>query len=384
MQPDNPKILVMCDGDPDADGLFSGAAKHLTLALSRRDLLLAKGDVSGDPGFWGGYRLPVRIARRLDVFHWEARSRWSKGSFARKTTAANAFAYQHRSANALLMFGTTYQPDFAGPSYCYLDATVQQVRDAGGWEFQHFSDAFADAVQAYQQAVFDRCTCVFTFSEWAAASVMNDYGIEPDRVMAVGGGSNFSQPPLPHAAYDEQRILFVGKDFDRKGGPLIVDAFRRVRDALPDAKLVIAGCDPGLDEAGIETIGFVGKNTTDGEQQLLALYRDASVMCLMSTFEPFGLVIIEAGLSGVPCITPDRFAFPETVVDGKTGRRLASYHSDELADVLIELLRNPRTLETMGAAAQDYMRGRFEWDSVAERVSARIADDVLRAAHHAG
>lgn len=378
MSTDTPKILVMCDGDPNADGLFSGAAKHLTLALERRDLILAKGDVSGDPGFWGRYGLPARVARRLDVFHWEARSRWSTASFTRKTTAANAFAHQHRGANAVLMFGTTYQPDVAVPTYCYLDATVRQVRDAGGWEFQHFDDTFADGIQAYQQSVFNRCACVFTFSEWAAESVMTDYGIESDRVLAVGGGSNFSTAPLSHGPYDKQQILFVGKDFERKGGPLIVEAFRRVRNALPGTTLVIAGCDPGIHEAGIETVGFIDKRTTDGEQQLLELYRDASVMCLMSTFEPFGLVIIEAGLSGVPCITPDRFAFPETVVDGKTGRRLGSYDVDELADVLIKLLGNPRALETMGAAAQQHMRGRFEWDTVAERVSSRIAHDVAR------
>ena len=380
MQSDRPKILVMCDGDPDADRLFSGAAKYLTLALERRGLIDAKGDVSGDPGFWGRRSVAARIARRLDFSHWEARSRWSSASFARKTAAANAFAHQHESAHALLMFGTTYQPDFDAPTYCYLDATVRQVREAGGWEFQYFDDAFADAVQAYQQAVFNRCACVFTFSAWAADSVMNDYGIASERVMVVGGGSNFTSSPLPHGPYDKQQVLFVGKDFGRKGGPLIVEAFRRVRDALPNAKLVIAGCDPGLNDAGIETVGFIGKNTSDGEQQLLELYRDASVMCLMSTFEPFGLVIIEAGLSGVPCITPDRFAFPETVVDGETGRRLGSYTPDELAGVLIDLLSTPGDLERMGNAAQHYMRGRFEWDMVAERVAARIADDVARSA----
>jgi len=379
MQPNELKILVMCDGDPTADGLFSGAAKYLTNALDRLGVLLAKGDVSGAPGFWGGHNIATRIARRMDAFHWEARSRWSTESFARKTYAADRFATQHVDANACLMFGTTYQPASKCPSYCYLDATVRQVRKARGWEFQHFDETFANTIQAYQQSVFDRCSCVFTFSEWAARSVVDDYGIESDRVMAVGGGSNFSIPPLDHGPYDAQRILFVGKDFERKGGPLIVEAFRRVRQILPNAKLVIAGCDPGIRDAGIEIVGFVGKDTAIGEQQLLELYRDASLMCLMSSFEPFGLVVIEAGLSGVPCVTPDLFAFPETVLDGETGRRLRTYEAAELAEVLLELLQNPSLLKSMGAAAHDYMRGRFEWDTVAKTVAVRIANDVEKA-----
>lgn len=380
MQPGEPKLLVMCDGDPNADGLFSGAAKYLTNALEQRDLVLAKGDVSGAPGFWGGRNLATRIARRLDAFHWEAHSRWSTASFARKTSAANTLSRRHAGANACLMFGTTYRPDCDLPSYCYLDATVRQVRDAREWEFQHFDEAFADSVQAYQQAVFDRCQCVFTFSQWAADSVMNDYGIDSGRVLAVGGGSNFSTPPLDHGPYDEQRVLFLGKDFQRKGGAMIVEAFRQVRKTLPDATLVIAGCDPGIREAGIEIVGFVGKGTANGEQQLLELYRDASLLCLMSSFEPFGLVIIEAGLSALPCVTPDRFAFPETVADGKTGRRLHTYDPGELAEVLLKLLQDPRKLESMGNAARAYMRGRFEWDAVAEKVASRIANDVAKVA----
>ncbi len=376
---DGLSVLVMCDGDPNADGLFSGAAKYLTNALERRGHVVAKCDVSGAPGFWGRRSPATRIARRLDRFGWEARSRWSGASFARKTRAAKTFSQRHPDANACLMFGTTYQPERDVPTYCYLDATVRQVRDARGWEFQHFDDAFADTVQAYQQAVFDRCACIFTFSEWAAESVISDYGIDRGRVLSVGGGSNFSLPPLEHGPYDAQRILFVGKDFERKGGPLIVDAFRRVKQRLPEATLVIAGCDPGIRETGIEIVGFVGKGSPEGQQRLLELYRDASVMCLMSLFEPFGLVVIEAGLSGVPCITPDRFAFPETVVDGKTGRRLQTYDSGELADALIELLPDTARLESMGNAARDSMRGRFEWDAVAEKVADRMASDLAGA-----
>lgn len=378
MTSEPPNILVMCDGNPNADGLFSGAAKHLTNALERRELVTAKGDVSGAPGFWDGRNVATRVARRLDAFNWEVRSRWSKASFSRKTEAADKLSSQHPGANACLMFGTTYNPASNLPAYCYLDATVRQVRDARAWEFRYFDDVFGDSVQAYQQNVFDRSACVFTFSEWAAKSVRDDYGIAPEHVLSVGGGSNFTVSALAHGPYDKKRILFVGKDFERKGGPLIVEAFHRVREALPDATLVIAGCDPGINEAGIEIAGFVGKHSTEGEQKLLELYRDASVMCLMSSFEPFGLVIIEAGLSGVPCVTPDRFAFPETVVEGETGRRLSTYEPDELAQTLIELLSGSERLEQMGNAAREFMRGRFEWDAVAEKVASRIAADLKR------
>jgi glycosyltransferase involved in cell wall biosynthesis len=209
--------------------------------------------------------------------------------------------------------------------------------------------------------------------------VREDYRIPAERVVPAGAGANYLAEPLPHGPYDTQTVLFVGIDFERKGGPLVVEAFRLVREKHPKARLVIVGCDPGLDEPGIEIAGRITKDAPGGKERLLKLYSEASVFCMMSHFEPFGIVVIEAQNSYVPCVLPNQFAFPEMIRDNETGRLINKYDAGRLAEVLGGLLSSPAKLEKMGKAAHDFVHAQWTWDLAAERIHTRILKDL-----HAG
>jgi len=373
-----PRILILSDGDPDGGVLFSGAAQQLALALERLGCVHAKADVSAPASGLAGSGIAARALRKLDNGRHAARARWARNRFDANTRRAHAAAQAHPGYQACLQFGTTYRPPSGVSSYCYLDATVRQVWRAKAWEFRHFSDRFAWTIDDYQRKILRECACVFTFSQWAARSVIEDYGVAADHAAAVGAGPVLMHEALPHGPYDQRRILFVGKDFERKGGPLIVEAFKLVHAQLSDATLAIVGCTPSVDAPGVEVIGPIDKRERAGLERLLRLYSEASILCLMSDFEPFGLVVLEAGACGVPSATPNRFAFPETVLDGVTGRHVAAYDSAALADALIAMLRDPAQLKTMGEAARRHVHAQYTWDNVAGAVCARIARDTVQ------
>ena len=96
----------------------------------------------------------------------------------------------------------------------------------------------------------------------------------------------------------------------------------------------------------------------------------------MSTIEPFGIVVLEAQNSFVPCIVPKRFAFTETVKDGVSGVHLVDETADGLSKVMVELLNDPVKLERMGEAAHKFVQSEWTWDRAAERIEKRILQDL--------
>lgn len=374
--PPEVRLLVLCAGDPGGARTFSGSARGLITALEARGIVHHKANVLGLTDPFKPWNLPRRIVRRLDHFGLEEAYRWSRLGFARNTRRAERIARDNPGFNACLMYGTTYCPRLDVPTYCYFDATVAQVREAGGWEFSRFSDNKAQYLHDYQAQVFEQCTAVFPRTEWAAQSVVGDYGIAPAKVLPAGAGPNHLAAPLPHGPYDTQTILFIGTEFDRKGGPLLVEAFQRVRETLPNARLRIVGCTPEIDLPGVEIIGPIAKDAPGGVARLLGLYAGASVFCVMSSFEPFGIVVLEAQNSYTPCVVPKAFAFTETVHDGVTGRHVPAYEPGVLAGILIEMLQDPEALARMGEAGHNSVHEHWTWDATAARIGQRIAADL--------
>lgn len=371
------RLLVLCAGDPESERAFSGSARSLILALERRGIVHHKANVLGYTDTFKRGSLPIRILRKLDRFGIEEAYRWSALAFARNTKRAHRIAKSNPGFNACLMYGTTFCPELSQPTYCYFDATAAQVNAARVWEFAAFKEVTAQAIIAYQKRVFDRCTAIFPRTEWAARSVRDDYGIAEKRVVVAGAGANYLAEPLPHGPYDTQTVLFVGIDFEIKGGPLVVEAFRKVREKLPQAKLVIVGCEPRIDEPGVVVVGKISKETPGGRERLLQLYGEASVFCMMSRFEAFGIVVIEAQNSGVPCVLPDSFSFPEMIRDHETGSLVNHYDANQLAEILTTLLGSPARLAAMGRAAHAFVQQRWTWDIAAERIHRRILIDMV-------
>lgn len=370
------RLLILCAGDPENERTFSGSARSLIRALKKQNCVHHTANVLGHLDPFKRGTLPVRLFRKLDRFNLEENYRWSKIGCHRNSNRAKAIAQAHPGYNACLMYGTNYLPNLDVPTYCYFDTTSAEVLRSQAWEFEHFSTEKSQAIINYQQQVFDHCTTVFPRSKWAAQSCYDDYHLAPEKVCPAGAGFNHQEAPLPHAAYDKQIILFIGIDFERKGGPLILEAFQETRKQFPNATLRIIGCNPDIDQPGVEIIGRIPKDEPGGLQKLLHHYSEASIFTIMSHYEPFGIVIPEAAWSGVPCVVPQRFAFTETVDHGVTGYHVPEYDPALLAQTFNTMLSNPDKLQQMGEAAHTFAKTKWTWDAAATTIHNRILQDL--------
>jgi glycosyltransferase involved in cell wall biosynthesis len=219
-----------------------------------------------------------------------------------------------------------------------------------------------------EERVYSGAARIFSMSEFAAGSLVRDYGVDPARVTVVGAGPNVTPARPAASAEREPAILFVGRCFAAKGGPDLVEAFRRVRRTHPRAQLWIVSQGPTgpLPEGAI----FHG---TLGAEGLAALFARASVFALPTLREAFGLAFLEAMAFGVPVVGTRIEAIPEIVVERETGLLCPPRDPAALAAALAALLDDPARAARLGAAGRARAAERFGWDRAVGRML-----DVLR------
>ena len=371
------KLLILCAGNFQNEKAFSGSARNLFIALEKRNCVYQKVNIGGNSYAEG--RLPTRLFRKVDRFGFEDRFRSnSKLAYTLNSLRAKKTVSKYPDFNACLIYGTYFDLNIQTPLYCYFDATVAQVANAKKWGFAKASNRTLNRIFEDQKKLFHKCSAIFPRSEWAAKSVIEDYDLSREKICVASAGVNFQLEPYPHQSYDRQSILFIGREFELKGGPLILDAFRQTRQKLPHARLVIIGCTPDIKEPGVEIIGSISKDVSGGMDKLLTYYSEASIFCLMSNFEAFGISLVEAMHCGVPCVVPKRYAFPEIIVDNVTGRHIEKPDAYNLSQVFIDLLSDPSRLKKMGDAGQQHVQQNYTWDEAARRIHERIQKDLFK------
>lgn len=217
--------------------------------------------------------------------------------------------------------------------------------------------------QAYVHAAH-----VFTRSQLVCRDIVDRYGIAPERVTSVGGGVNLEVLPGPieRPSVGEVGILFIGLDFLRKGGDVLLRAFSQVRREFPQARLRVLtrhGVPADLPREGVEVVPYVWSR-----ELLQRLYTEADLFVLPARLETWGDVILEAAAYGLPCIGTRQQAMQEIINDGETGLLVNRDNVEELATALRRLLGNDEMRRQLGAASRRRVMAEFTWDHVVQRM----------------
>jgi glycosyltransferase involved in cell wall biosynthesis len=208
-----------------------------------------------------------------------------------------------------------------------------------------------------------RADRVVTVSRFTAGEITRRLGVDTSRLVICSPGAPDWRPrpaPLPNGP-----ILFVGTLERRKNIGVLLEAYARLLDAVPDApRLVLAGhasdaasellrriAEPPL--AGhVEHLGYVA---ADRRQEL---YATGSMLVLPSLLEGFGLPVLEAMAVGVPVIVSDRGALPEVAADA--GQVVPAEDAEALAQAMARYLREPSFYAAAVTRGLDRAR-RYSW-----------------------
>jgi glycosyltransferase involved in cell wall biosynthesis len=238
-------------------------------------------------------------------------------------------------------------------------------------DIQHvfFPEFFSRAELAYRRVVYGwslrRARTVIAISQHVKQTLVERMAIEADRVEVIHLGldhdlfrPNGAEPRRPF-------LLYPANPWPHKNHERLFEAFRRVRKARPELRLVLTGT--GLERLtvlpeGVELRGRVPR------EELAKLYRTASALVFPSLYEGFGQPPLEAMASGTPVAVSTAGSLPEVCGDAAIYFEPTSV--DEIAEAILTVLERPGHLIERGLERASH----FTWDATARR-----HDDVYRA-----
>jgi glycosyltransferase involved in cell wall biosynthesis len=259
-----------------------------------------------------------------------------------------------------------------GPHFMRTDMTIPQARRANHFAVSALSASALREAEDVQRDVLAEAEHVFAASNWTASSLIEDFGVSASRVSVVYTGGNL--PILTHIKEDrcDKEILFVGLDWERKGGPLLLEAFRIVKEQHPDSTLRVVGCSPQVNQPGVRIEGRLEKSDRAQYDRLLRCYLRAACFCLPTLFDPFPNVIVEASSVGLPSVAFDNGSRREAILHGETGLLVQETDPRALAAALCEILEDPSRSQRMGAAAKAFAELNFSWERAIESIGTII------------
>lgn len=362
------KIIGVMDEDPFDWRTWSGSSRYFFEALQRRGILRAA--VSAEVS--KGWRMLYQVASvQWRVRNWRFRFHLNTGYYAAMTrAAARRIKEVGGEFDAILQVGAWYDMTriTSKPVCSYHDGNLAVLLRS---PYGHPSIARRHIQKAlnYERSLYQRMRFVFPMSAWLADSFISDNGVPTNRVFPVGAGINLpAVRDTTGKTYDAPRILFVGKDFERKGGRYLLEAFEIVRRDIPDAELTLIGPTLNDPPTGVRCMGTLSKSVPAQLDALLDAYVKASVFVMPSLYEPFGIVFAEAMAHRLPCIGTNICAMPEIISDGVTGYTVPPRDSRQLARRILDLLKDPAKCRSFGEAGFEKYKAKYTWDVVAQRI----------------
>lgn len=250
----------------------------------------------------------------------------------------------------------------------FHDLTVPQAMHVGWSDPALMTPRRAIAWRRRERDVCRQAVMCCTASNWTAASLVADYGIPAERVRTVGFGIN--APTSPHERdWDVPRFLFVGREWERKNGPLVLRAFGRLRAEHPSATLTLVGAHPPVDAPGVHDAGALDASLPEAQRALVTLFEQSTCFVMPSLMEPFGIAYLEAGAAGVPSIGTTVGGAATAI--GPGGVLVHPGDEQALLSAMLDL-SDPVVARGLGEQAADNA-SRFTWPRVAARIYAALA-----------
>lgn len=266
------------------------------------------------------------------------------------------------------------------PVFYFADSSFNQMKDY----YDHFSDLSKIGIKEsnlIEKKALSNSGTVIHASKWASEYVAHYYKVRADKLFTVPMGANIDEAP-PMDSLEQKlaerkicNLLFIGVEWERKGGEIAIETFLELERLGLKTRLVICGCIPphGFTHPGIRVIPFLDKNDAGQYRQFLDLYVHAHFLIVPTRAECQGVVFCEASAYGVPSITTDTGGIPSAVENGVNGYRLdLNARGPEYAQLIREIFENADRYEQLVYQSRLKYDTELNWQSWGRSVSSII------------
>jgi glycosyltransferase involved in cell wall biosynthesis len=246
------------------------------------------------------------------------------------------------------------------PAFFVMDMTPVQMEDMGklyGYTKER-AQFLGRLKRRATDRIYSRAAHFFPWNKWVADSLISDYGVPAGKITpnSPGVDTELYCPDLSHRATDSVvRILFVGGDFTRKGGDLLLHWAEKTRVTVPWEIHIVT-----RDQVPASARVKVHHGITNNSPDLIRLYQKCELFVLPTRADCYSLVGLEAMSSGLPVVLTRLGGIPEIVEEGKTGYLIGPDDERALFKYLDCLVSDAGMRQEMGVAARARAIAQFD------------------------
>lgn len=269
--------------------------------------------------------------------------------FVRRAASQPPFNCLYYHTQALTLFSLEQMRVL--PVVVSLDATPEDFKSiAAAYDATTASGLTGRIKARWFRAIFARAAGLVAISDWVKQSLLQHYSVTPEKVKVFRYAIDVDQwQPItrPRSARRPLRLLFVGGDFARKGGQVLLDAFRAGLSDICELDVVTR------DRAIVAERGVrIHKDLSPNTHELRQLYAQADLFVLPTRGDANGIAILEAMACGLPVIATNVGSLAELVQDGVNGFLVPTDDPKAIIERVAFLASRRERVAEMGAAAR--------------------------------
>ena len=220
-------------------------------------------------------------------------------------------------------------------------------------------------------AISKACKLVYP-SEWAASSAIKDYKAQPEKIEIIPFGANIDNLPsfeeinLKSKTHSVCRLLFIGKDWQRKGGDIAFQTLVCLRERGIDAELTVIGSLPSseIKHDKLTVIPFLDKNDPVQRQRFRELLLNSNYFIFPTRADCSPIVTCEANAFGLPVITTEVGGIPTIIRNGKNGYMLPlSASGEDFASLIEKIFIDQINYQNLVSSSRIEYEQRLNWQS---------------------
>ena len=239
---------------------------------------------------------------------------------------------------------------------------------------QHFSyllNSSAYQIDDIQRRGISKAAMVLYPTIWAAKAAIESYHADRQKTHVIPFGANLEKVPTKDKIFgkrepDRCRLLFVGVDWERKGGEIALETLIALEDLGIMAELIICGCIPprGVIHPRMKIIPYLDKNDECQREELEELYMQSDFFLLPTRNECFGIAMCEANAFGLPVITTETGGVSEVIQNGENGFTLPyNARGDAYAEVIARVCGDLCQYNYLVKSSRAAYEERLNWDA---------------------
>lgn len=237
-------------------------------------------------------------------------------------------------------------------------------------DFSNLLDLSSHELNTVETLATKKASLFVYSSAWAARSAVQDYHADPARVHVVPFGANLQYSPTAQVLEAKKklercRLLFIGVNWERKGGDIAFETLVKLEEKGVPAELVVCGCTPPRQFAHdrMTVIPFLDKNDAHQRQHLEQLYAMSDFLLLPTRNDCTPITFCEANAFGLPVITTRTGGVPEVVRDGENGFTLPyDARGADYAEVIGAIFQDEQRYAELVKSSRQAFDNRLNWD----------------------